>query len=206
MNDTKIKVCVPYYSEYETVKSGIDSVRRAGINFDFVAAQGPYIAQARNALINSESSQAISQDIGSDYSHFLFVDSDIGFDYSHVKALIGMDRGVSCCPYLRHGSETVYQVGLFSEPGLIKERFTNERKGIQVVDWCGGGFLLVRSKIFSQLPYPWFRYGILEKDGMAELLSEDICFSMALNNAGINIWCNFDYPVFHKPRKADYKT
>lgn len=200
-----IKICIPYYSEWKQPKAGIQSCRDAGISIDVETAQGPYIAQSRNALINGEKSQAIKQDVGDKYTHYLFIDSDIGFSPDHVNALMGLNVDVACCPYLRHGSDTVYQVGTFSEPGLIKERFTNSRKGIQVVDWCGGGFLLVKAEVFSKIPYPWFRYGLFEKDGMAEIIGEDFAFCMALAKANINIWCNFDYPVYHRPRKVSYK-
>lgn len=201
-----IKICIPYYSEWEQPKKGILETKKSGIPCIEQAAQGPYIAQARNALVNGESSQKVWQTIGKEFSHYLFVDSDVGFTPEHLKAILALNCDVACCPYLRHGSKTVYQVGTFSEPGLIKERFTNDRKGIQVVDWCGGGFLLVKASVFGRIPYPWFRYGILEKDGMAELISEDLCFSMALKAANINIWCNFDFPVYHRNRKVEYKT
>ncbi len=207
INDSgMIKVCIPYYSEFETVKPGLESMRAAGIQFRDFAAQGPYIAQSRNALINGELSQAIRQEVGTEYSHYLFIDSDIGFTAGHVEALLAMTADVACCPYLRHVSKTEYHTWLFSEPGLISHRFTAATKGIQKVDGCGGGFMLVKTPVFNRIPYPWFRYGLLEKDGCAEIIGEDICFSMAVNAANINIFCNFDFPVFHKPRLVDYKT
>jgi hypothetical protein len=201
-----IKICFPYYSEYDLPRSCLPALREAGIKFEDQACQGPYIAQSRNALINGESSQAIKQDIGNKYSHYLFIDSDIGFEAKHLKSLLKINASVACCPYLRHGSKTIYQAGTFSEPGLIKERFDSTRKGIQTVDWCGGGFLLVKADVFSKIPYPWFRYGLFEKDGMAEIISEDMCFSMALNKARIPIYCDFNNPVYHKPREVSYKT
>jgi hypothetical protein len=201
-----IKLCFPYYSEYDLPKSCLPALREAGIKFEDQACQGPYIAQSRNALVNGESSQDIKQDVGNKYSHYLFIDSDISFTPTHVKSLMAINAEVACCPYLRHGSDTIYQVGTFTEPGLVKERFDSRRKGIQVVDWCGGGFLLVKAEVFSKIPYPWFRYGLFEKDGMAEIIGEDFCFCMALNKANINIWCNFDYPVYHRPREVSYNT
>lgn len=201
-----IKICTPYYSEYLEVEKSLPALVKAGIPFDFQAAQGPYVAQSRNALVNGERSQDIWQDIGDKYSHYLFVDSDIGFTPEHITGLIRLDTLVACCPYLRHGSKTQFQVGLFSEPGLVKERFTTKDKGIQRVDWCGGGFLLIRADVFSKIPYPWFRYGLFEKDGKASIIGEDFCFAMALNNANINIWCNLDMPTYHRNRKVDYET
>jgi hypothetical protein len=157
-------------------------------------------------LVNGERSQAINQDVGNEFSHYLFVDSDIGFTPQHLTSLLALKAPVACCPYLRHGSSTDYQVGTFSQPGQIKGRCTIANRGVHPVDWCGGGFLLVESGVFSRIPYPWFRYGILEMDGMAEIMGEDICFSMALKKANITILCNFDKPVYHRNRKADYKV
>lgn len=201
-----IKVCIPYYSEWEEPKAGLADLTKAGIAYEYQTAQGPYVAQARNALINGESSQLIKQDVGTKFTHYLFVDSDIGFTADHVISLLTLNERVACCPYLRHGSKTQYQVGLFAEPGLVKERFTTKEKGIKRVEWCGGGFLLVKAEVFNKLAYPWFRYGIFEKDGKAEILGEDFMFSMALAKAGITIWCNLDRPVYHRNRIAEYKT
>lgn len=200
----KIKICTPYYSEYEEVKKSIVLCREAKLNFDFQAAQGPYIAQARNALVNNQQSQAVRQNVGGKYNHYAFVDSDIGFTPDHITSLIGLNVDVACCPYLIHGSKTVYQCGTFSEPGRVKDRFTTTQRGVKRVPWTGGGFLLVKANVFSKIPYPWFRYGLYEKNGMAEILGEDFCFSMALAEAGISIWCNFEKPVYHRDRLADY--
>ena len=90
LSGNMIKICVPFYSEWDEVKKSLPSIVSSGIHFEVSAAQGPYIAQSRNALINKESSQSIIQDIGDKYSHYLFIDSDIGFNSHHIESILSL--------------------------------------------------------------------------------------------------------------------
>ncbi len=205
-----IKICTPFYSDFNENIPGLKELQAAGFPFRHSAAQSPYVAQSRNALVNCQASQAIRQNVGGEYSHFLFIDSDIGFGLRHVQALMEMDVDIACAPYQRHGRPDEYQVGTFERQGLfsclrgriprISGRYSTQAKGIEKVGWCGAGFLLVKAGVFNRIKYPWFRYGVLERAGCAEIVGEDIYFSHAAARVGYSIWCNFDVPVFHRLR------
>jgi hypothetical protein len=197
----KIKVCVPFYSEFETAKPGLRSVK-GDPRFEIEYAQGALISKARNALINGGKSQSIRQD-PLPFDYFLFVDSDIGFEKRHVETLLSHDLDIVCSPYKCHAHQGLYQAGMFETPGILKGKFPISQTGLRKVDYCGAGFMLVKASALSRMRYPWFRHGIIEKDGLASEIGEDFGFCMNATDSGLDVWCDFDNPVFHRLRTQE---
>lgn len=203
-----IKICIPYYSEHKTAEAGVKTLSSRGLEYETFYGRSALVAQARNALINGALSNKIRQELDPKYSHYLFVDSDIGFNYRHLEAALAHNKNILTLPYLQHKATATYAVGTFSDKiqGIVGSKFTPSTKGLRTVDWCGAGFLLVKACVFNRMNYPWFRYGLAETDGKAEIVSEDIGFCLAATKLGYKIWCDFDFPVYHKPRETDFIT
>ncbi len=200
-----IKICIPYYSEYEETQSGIRELEAAGFPFRVSYAQSALVAESRNAMVNNQRSQAIFQDVGTEYSHYLFIDSDIRFTLGDVLSSITHDQNILVLPYLRHGRPDQYVAGTLQDQGIIGARYSPKVKGLRSIDWSGAGFLLVKAHVFNRMRYPWFRFGQWEKDGRAGNVSEDIGFCMGAKAAGFKIWCDFDRPVYHLHVTQDHR-
>lgn len=151
-------------------------------------------------MVNGGRSQAIRQSPIHGYDYFLFVDSDIGFTLENVEKLLAHDKDIVCSPYLCHDDKGVYQAGMFSYPGVISGKCGVETKGLHRVDYCGAGFMLVKAKVFSATKYPWFRHSIVEMNGLASEVGEDLGFCMNVKQSGFDVWCDFNNPVYHRLR------
>ncbi len=198
-----IRIVIPFYSEFETVKPGLRAMRESGIPHEVLPSQGADIADNRNAGVNMRRSLAKRQPADAGFSHFLFIDSDIGFNPEHVRQLLKMDQAITALPYLTHRPNGEYQAGSLDASGAVTRRIGIRADGVRAVDFVGAGFLLVRRDVFPRLEYPWFRFGVGERGDTAWNLSEDVGFCLNAKRNGYSIYCDFDHPVYHKPRSAE---
>lgn len=199
-----LKVIIPFYLDFETCKPGLRALQGAGVKFDFAPIQGALIYASRNHGVTGGST-LIRQDPVGNYSHYLFIDSDIGFKADDVKSALAFNHEIHAHPYLRHASDGLYQCGELSHlrRGYIDMRYASYESGVKRISFCGGGFLLVRRDVFRRMRYPYFRHELFEENGQAEMTGEDIGFCLQARDAGIPIHCNFDRPVFHRPRRPE---
>lgn len=199
----KLKIVVPFYSEFEAVKPGLRSLMASGILFDVQPVQGPYVHANRNLGINEGFSLSTFQKPLQGYSHALFIDSDISFTPEHVRAALSHGAPVVTLPYLRHENDSTYQVGELGPNLRIEKRYTTLEKGQRLVTFTGGGFLLVQASLFQDITYPWFHHQLVVDGDESYSVGEDVVFSAKLNQAGIPIVCDFDHPVKHRLRTPD---
>ena len=198
-----IRIVCPFYSEIETVKPGLRSLRNHGFDFDFAPVQGPLVHVNINLGISGGFSDDISQEPLPGFSHFLIVNSDIGFEMEHVNAALQKKVSVCALPYLRH-DEPSYQVGMLEkDTPLIDFHYALLTRGFKQVDFAGTGFLLIERSVFTILKYPWFYMSTFQKDSKAYNIGEDINFSNELRNRGLLMHCDFENPVYHKLRTVD---
>ncbi len=201
----KIRICTPFYSEFEDVKSGVrECLEYDKIKFVFEPRQsGPLIYKVRNSFLNDNRSQLKKQIPLEDFSHFLFVDSDITFNLENVLNLLKFKLPITCCPYLTHNDDGKYHTGMFQEnnPGIIKYNFTKYQKGREQVDYSGTGFMLIERNVLEYMEYPWFEPLKIDLGDKADIIGEDVAFCMKANQIGWDIYCDFDHPVKHRMRK-----
>ncbi len=199
----KIRIVIPFYSEFEAVKPGLAALRSTSIVFDVQPAQGPYVHNNRNMGVNGGRSNSTFQGPLEGYTHFLFIDSDISFIPKHVDVALKHDAPVVTLPYLRHENDGLYQVGELG-PGLrIEKRYGKTERGLKHVTFTGGGFLLVKADVFSTLKFPWFHQSAITLGDESFSVGEDVILSHKLNHAGIPILCDFDNPVKHRLRSME---
>lgn len=201
----KIRICTPFYSEFEAVKSGAkECLSYSDIKFVFEPRHsGPLMFNNRNSLINDQKSQMKKQFPLEEYDAFLFVDSDISFSLNNVLKLIESKKEIIGSPYLKHDDRGLYSTGNFHKEifGSTKFNYSIIEKGLKQVDFTGTGFLLIQRNVFEILEYPWFEPIKVEYGNQAEVVGEDIAFCMKAKQNGFQIYCDFDNPVIHKLRR-----
>lgn len=201
----KIKVCLPFYSEYETAKSGLSELSQCP-DHEFVIklAQGTYVGAARNFLINNGKSRRQFQEL-EDYDAYLTIDSDIRFTLEDILTLINHDKDIVALPYQYHLRPEYYVAGYYD---AIKHQIIDlpsAMRGFQKVNYVGAGCVLIKKEVFEKTPYPWYRHIPIEfeEDGVkcADEMWEDVGFCMNVKEHGFAIWCDLDNPVEHIDQK-----
>lgn len=206
----KIRICLPFYHEIsgETVLGVRDCLKQKEIAWEVLTSQGPLIGQARNFLVNRGKNHSPVQQAEEGIDYFLFVDADIGFQFRHVAALLSQKTEIASGAYLRQREDRKYTAGHWAYkggkvPGIVdmeKCLTPNSIKGLHVVDYSGGGFLLVRRDVFPNMPYPWFREMIIGVDGDKFQIGEDLGFCVLAGEAQIPVHCDTRVTLYHKPR------
>jgi len=198
-----IRIVIPFYQEFETVKPGLRAMLGSGIEYDLCPSQGALVHNNRNAGVNNfRSSQRFQQPVEG-YSHFLFIDSDIGFNPAHVSMALKHKAPVVVMPYVTHENELMYQAGeLEDDAPLIKMKYSCYERGLKHVTYSGAGFMLVERDVFSKMSFPWFHCSHYTANNFGYSVGEDVMFCCKLRGMDVPILCDFDHRVFHKPRKA----
>ncbi len=194
----KVLIVIPFYSEFEAVKPGLRALRSSGIDCAVQPVQGPCVHNNRNLGINGGRSQATFQGPLEGYTHFLFIDSDISFTPAHLHVALMHKAPVVTLPYLRHEDDGFYQVGELGAAYQIEKRYDKYERGLRGVSFTGAGFLLVAASVFPMLKFPWFHHSVVTLGEESFSVGEDVILSHKLNEAGIPILCDFDYPVQHR--------
>lgn len=201
-----IRICTPFYSEFESIKPGIrECLEYDKIKFVFEPRQGTYLYSSRNSLLNDGKSQLKKQSAIPGFDYFLFVDSDITFTLDNVLKLISHDKDIIASPYFAHKDNGTYYVGDFYEnaPGRIKFNYSKFEKGLKTVGYAGTGFMLIKASVLSVMTYPWFEPMLLDLGECAEVMGEDVSFCVKAKKFCFDVFCDFDNPVGHRLRKVD---
>lgn len=204
-----IKICTPYYNTIdERVEQGIYNLLDSDeINCAWLVKQGTAIAATRNLLINGGKSDLEYQKLKDKFTHYLFIDSDIEVKVEDIKRLLNYNLDIISAVYKSRESEYCYVGGLFKRDknGIIDAlKMKTDSEGLMEVDWVGAGCLLIKKKVLENLPFPWFRYPIIEKykngNKHCKLIFEDVGFCISLKEYGFKIWLDCDTEVKHLAR------
>lgn len=195
----KIKVCIPYYLEYEACKSGLKELMTC-TEHDFVVTtvKSTYIGEARNFMVNDGLSTKRKQHPVNGYDSFLFIDSDINFTLADILSLIEMDKPIVSLPYETFNGSGLYQVGQWGKIlGDLGSKYNVGASGVRIVSWIGCGMHLVKREVYSQLEFPWYRHTMIANGEHQVETGEDIGFCIEAKKRKIDIYCNFNNPVNH---------
>lgn len=195
-----IRVCTPYYSDFNTAKVGLKSLAKDS-RFELIQARGSIISNLRNSFITKNVGSSLKKQEIVDRD-FLFIDSDIGFSKNHIDRVLELSDlyPIIFLPYITQANHELYQCGTWGKwIGSISGRYPIDTKGIKQVDWCGAGFLFIKKEVFYKIDYPYFRFELLEIGANATQMGEDIAFCKQVHNK-FPIYCDFDNPVNHNLR------
>jgi len=204
----KIRVVVPYPNAGEIhprCLTSLDALRRCDeVQAEIIAVRGSSISHNRNAGIVGDRPPTVKQS-GFDFDYVLSVDADIAFTPGDMLKLLAGNTDIISGAYASRSDATKYVAGHLRESGWgrpVTHLPANAFKGCVPVDWVGGGFTLIKRRVFEAMEYPYYAEGkILYKDhnghNCAEWIGEDIGFSIAARAAGFEIYVDLDVVVEH---------
>ena len=149
-------------------------------HFEFV--RGYDCAKARNDIATMA--------INGGFSHVLMVDSDIILPSHTLSSMLVDNLGICLGVYPRKNTDTgqteIFKLGQYNYIEVYSAEQIDALNGNKTEIKGGGlGCSLIRTDIFSSLPFPWFKYVVYES---GEVLSEDNYFCSLATSAGYKIY------------------
>jgi hypothetical protein len=200
----KIAVGIPSYSGklFPETAATVGELSRFK-EIDFEVSIIPYLSRsmARNLAVTR--SRAILQKHKFDY--FLSMDADISFPVSAVLMLLDRELDIVSAAYPMRSSMTGETMSVLCS-GYWKEFIGHAPRssylpenstGLVGVDTTGLGCCLISKKVFETLEFPYFRNNIVQHEGEAFQLEDDLSFCMDATEKGFPIYCDCDVRALH---------
>ncbi len=139
----------------------------------------------RAALVPLSRYKLVQDAISCGCEAVFFIDSDTGFPPDSLERLVAHNRPIvgASCASRREPHEFV---GEFLKSDVV----WSEATGLHRMKQMGVCFCLIRIRVFSDVPRPWFPIKFLPE--ISEFRGEDLCFCDDARNAGYDIWCDMD--------------
>lgn len=118
-------------------------------------------------------------------THILWLDTDMSVPRETAALLSMHNQPIVACNYRVRQASGLFTA--FRDEQRIET--TADSTGLEVVDYCGMGAMLMRTDIISDLERPWFRHGINQHGGD---IGEDVVFCRSLRTAGHTIYIDHD--------------
>jgi len=184
-----IVACIPFARETVYVQffiswSKMFAFSRGKYDLSMASIYGPYIDANRDALIQ----EALKMD--ADY--VLFLDDDQTYPYNTVDILLNYDKDIvgGITPRKETGTPMIWDYD-----GQVKIWDSLKgKKGLTKIDGMGMGGVLINSKVFDKLEYPYFKR---HTDATYQGCGEDISFYLKCKQAGIEVWADIDLQYGH---------
>lgn len=157
---------------------------------DYITGYG--IELARN--------QAAQQAIDENYDYLFFIDSDIILPTDTLTKLLSCDSDIITGWYMSSFMDNRISIAkfdterLFYEAYKLHEQQENIINNIAEVDGCGFGCILIKTEVFKNMEYPFFKY---VEYGNNQYLSEDLYCCGKMKDAGYKIKCDVTLKVGH---------
>lgn len=118
-------------------------------------------------------------------THVLWLDTDMSVPRTAALQLLAHDQPIVGCNYVVRQAS-----GLFTAcRGDTRVPTTAASTGLEAVEYCGLGVLLMRTDVVADLARPWFRHGLNDYGGD---IGEDVQFCRALRAAGHTVYIDHD--------------
>jgi hypothetical protein len=118
-------------------------------------------------------------------THVLWLDTDMSVPRETAVLLSLHDQPIVACNYVVRQASGLFTA--FRDEQRIPTHA--DSTGLEAVEYCGMGVMLMRTDVASNLMRPWFRHGINEHGGD---IGEDVGFCRALTAAGHLIYIDHD--------------
>jgi len=118
-------------------------------------------------------------------THIFWLDTDMSVPREAAVLLAMHEQPIVACNYLVRQASGLFTA--FRDEQRIQT--TAASTGLEAVEYCGMGAMLMRTDVVADLPRPWFRHGINEHGGD---IGEDVGFCRALRAAGHTIYIDHD--------------
>lgn len=143
----------------------------------------PKIIYKQSAYIDWNRESCVEYAIKEGYEYLMFFDNDMVFPLDIIKRLYAHDVDVVTTNYITKERPARFMCVDFEGKRVLT---TEEKTGIEKVALAPTGTMLIKTKIFKDLPKPWFttirdaQYG------------EDYYFTNLCNRNGFGVYCDHD--------------
>ena len=136
-----------------------------------------------------------------DCDYAMVLDSDNAITPEQIEQLIARDLPVISPAYPYRGDPTRYVCGASKGP-LRGVNLTPASKGLQAVDWFGGGCTIFQSYVFNKIDWPYYyreRVTYIDSDGFdcVAYPSEDVGLCNNLKKNGFDLIVDCDCVIEH---------
>lgn len=185
VKNNRILVAIPTNRniEAETFRSIYNLETPDGCTVDFQYFWGYQVEQVRNLIANWT--------VNNGYDYLFAVDSDIAFAPDTLKKLVSHNKDMVTGVYIQRipGKHCIEIMRTNQWGGVTHVPYGEiQGQGLVPVDGCGFGCVLIKSHVFSAIPYPQFVY----KSAIdhANTISEDVYFCKQVRDRNIEIWAD----------------
>lgn len=152
-----------------------------GIKIAILRRGGCYLDDMRNKVVQDVLAQE-------DAEYLMFLDTDMTFPANTLEVLLGHDKDIVGCNYLRrrppHNSTVV---------GLDCRVIGTDHRGLEEVAAVPTGVVLIKREVLKKMEFPWFLTVYRKhEDGKIVQYGEDVTFCLQARNAGIKVWCDHE--------------
>jgi hypothetical protein len=118
-------------------------------------------------------------------THVLWLDTDMSVPRETAVLLFMHDQPIVACNYRVRQASGLFTA--FRDEQRVET--TEQSTGLEAVDYCGFGAVLMRTDIAKDVDRPWFRHGLNIHGGD---IGEDVVFCARLRAAGHTIYIDHD--------------
>lgn len=197
-----IAICIPLRNKDELIATDLTQVELLrGYRTQILTVYGMDADHARNTLVQ--------QALNIDADYIFFLDNDVLIQPDTLNRLIEdleylqkIDPSIIAVTgdYYTKGEDTNSVHTIVDEDGIVKEvnrtRLFNEKDYIQINWTVGFGCILIDTKIFKQIRYPWF-YSNIYDQRTKEKITEDAWFTELTLFAGYKIILDKNVQCLH---------
>jgi hypothetical protein len=118
-------------------------------------------------------------------SHVFWLDTDMRLPRETIVLLAMHDQPVVACNYVVRQPSRLFT----ARRGDVRIPTTADSTGLEAVEYCGMGAMLMRTSVVESLGRPWFRHGLNELGGD---IGEDVMFCRGIAAAGYAVLIDHD--------------
>jgi len=118
-------------------------------------------------------------------THVFWLDTDMSVPRETAVLLAMHEQPIVACNYVVRQPSGLFTA--FRDEQRIPTR--PDSTGLEAVEYCGMGAMLLRTDVVAGLPRPWFRHGLNEQGGD---IGEDVSFCRTVGAAGYTVYIDHD--------------
>lgn len=155
---------------------------------------GKNVVNARNDIVHEV--------LANDADYLFFMDSDMAFPQGTLQRLLDHDKDIVGGVYCKKYEPYACTIGYVRDGKLYSaDKFP---PGLDEVSSMGTGCLLIHSKVFKDMPFPWFEYKVASDMGLdykdQHFMTEDVVFCLKAGKMGYKLYCDFSIKCTHVGR------
>jgi hypothetical protein len=190
----KICICIPTAGliRCETVQSMYKVMRLLNekILWPEAKEQSNVLIMQVGSMISTNREKMVKIAIENDCTHVLFIDDDMIFEARAFELMARRRLPIVGCNYRRRFPPAGFTALHLADPRGSKGwvQTTKESTGLEPVDYMGFGLSLIETRVFKEVPLPWFLPSY--KDGT--YTTEDLPFFFHAREAGFIAYVDQD--------------